>query len=168
MDPIKNERAVFKGHPSSVTFLGTFLFCLFLMAVILVGLGFFWDRFTDDRMKFGMLALILIPLGIIFVKWLLLKATLYEITSERIKIKRGILSKRTDELELYRVKDTSLIEPFLFRMFSVGNIVVVTADSTTPTLNLVGVKNASQVREELRKNVESCRMSKGTRTLEME
>jgi uncharacterized membrane protein YdbT with pleckstrin-like domain len=168
MEPTTNEKPVFKGNPSAVTFLGTFLFCLILIAAMMVGLGFFWNRFTDDRMRLGAFALVLIPVGFILVKWLLLKTTVYEITSERIKIRTGLLSKRTDELELYRVKDTSLIEPFLFRMFSVGNISIVTADTSTPTLNLVGVKNASQVREELRKSVEACRTSKGTRMMEME
>jgi hypothetical protein len=81
---------------------------------------------------------------------------------------RGIVSKRTDELELYRVKDTSLIEPFIYRMFSVGNISVVTNDASTPTLELRAIKNAKEIREELRASIEECRARKRTGLVELE
>ena len=99
---------------------------------------------------------------------MLLKARVYEVTTERIKVTDGIFSKKTDELELYRVKDTTLVEPFLLRMFSVGNILITTADASTPSLELEGLKGARELREQLRTNIEACRDRKRTRVTELE
>ncbi|MGI8965645.1 MAG: PH domain-containing protein, partial [Limisphaerales bacterium] len=113
-------------------------------------------------------ALLILPLLFALIKWWLIKSRIYEITTERIKITNGIFSKKTDEMELYRVKDATLVEPFLLRLFSVGDIQVTSADASTPALQLEGIAGASGVREELRKNVEACRDRKRTRITELE
>ncbi|MFZ9967690.1 MAG: PH domain-containing protein, partial [Steroidobacteraceae bacterium] len=77
------EREVWFGSPSQVLNLGTF---------ILMGL-FFW---------------LVIPLFIILWKWLVIKTTKYEITTERVRTRRGVFNKETEELELYRVRDYRL------------------------------------------------------------
>ena len=40
-------------------------------------------------------------------RYLETRFTRFEITSERIRITTGVLSRRMEELELYRVKDTT-------------------------------------------------------------
>lgn len=141
-----------------------------VLLFVAIGLGLFfgWSKLPDSPIRFALLGLLLIPVIIVVSKVVLLKFLIYELTSERIKITRGILSRRTDELELYRVKDSSLVEPFLYRIFSVGNIVVLTNDATTPTIELKGIKNARDVREQLRQSVEECRVRKGAKVMEME
>ena len=99
---------------------------------------------------------------------MLVKATQYEVTSERVRVRRGIVTKRTDELELYRVSDTSLIEPLTLRMFGLGTIEIRTMDATNPTLYLEAVHGARALREDLRKNVEVCRDRKGVRVTEFD
>jgi uncharacterized membrane protein YdbT with pleckstrin-like domain len=96
------------------------------------------------------------------------KSTQYEVTSERIRIRRGIMTKRTDELELYRANDTSLIEPMTLRIFGLGTIEVRTMDTTTPRLYIEAVHGARDLRENLRKCIEQCRASKGVRLTEFE
>jgi len=57
------------------------------------------------------------------------KATRYEVTTQRVRIRRGIATKRTDEVELYRADDTSLIEPLPMRLFGLGTIEIRTNDA---------------------------------------
>ncbi|MDB6026015.1 MAG: hypothetical protein JWM68_2238 [Verrucomicrobiales bacterium] len=162
------ERVVFRGHPSIATVFGSLFLSIVLLVAIAVGLSFFWNSLPTGNMRYAACALFLIPLLILLSKVVQLKLLLYEITSERIKVTHGLLTRRTDELELYRVKDTSLIEPFFYRLFSAANIFIATNDASTPKLELRGVKNAKDVREQLRQSVEECRMRKGAQVREME
>jgi len=99
---------------------------------------------------------------------LVIKATQYEITNERIRIRRGLLTKRTDELELYRAVDTSLVEPLSLRMFGLGTIEVRTNDASTPLVYLSAIHGARRVREDLRRCIEECRDRKRVRVTEFE
>ncbi len=149
------------------TIFGSLMLCLLIAIAITVGLFYGWER-LDSNLRLPALGLFLLPLLIFLFKWISLKFLTYEITTERIKVTKGILSRRTDELELYRVKDTSLIEPFMLRMFGVGNIQAITNDSGTPQLELKGIADAKNIREKLRESIEECRVRKGARVMEME
>ena len=41
----------------------------------------------------------------------------YELDSQRLKIKKGVLSQNIEETELYRVKDYSILKPFFLMSF---------------------------------------------------
>lgn len=163
-----DERIIFKGNPSSVAILGTLVLCVILFLAGSVALVVFWNRLPTGAVRQVIFWLPVIPALFALGKWIALKFHSYEITTQRVKMIKGILSKRTDELELYRVQDTSLIEPFIFRMFSVGNISLVTGDESTPTLELKAIKNAKDVREQLRVSIEECRTRKRAGIVELE
>jgi uncharacterized membrane protein YdbT with pleckstrin-like domain len=137
------EKTVWKGNSSQVINLGTYVICFLLVWLV-------------------------VPLFIAIWKWIENKYRVYEVTTERVRITTGIFSKRTDELELYRVKDTTLVEPFLYRLAKAGNIVIATIDATTPGLTLEAIKGAANLREELRKNIEACRDRKRVRVTELD
>lgn len=162
------ERIIYKGNPSTVAILGTLILCAILFVGLSIALVVFWKDIPPGPIQKTVFWLPLIPLLIFLFKWIGLNFLTYEITNERIKLIRGIVSKRTDELELYRVKDTSLVEPFIYRLFSVGNISVVTNDASTPKLELTAIKNAKEIREQLRASVEECRTRKRTGLVELE
>lgn len=163
-----DERIIFKGNPSTVSILGSLVLCVILFLGGSIALILFWNKISPGPLRQVVFWLPLIPLLFLIVKWTALKFLSYEITSERIKIIKGFLSKRTDELELYRAKDTSLVEPFLYRMFSVGNIVVITNDASTPSVELRAIKNAKEIREQLRASIEECRVRKRAGIVELE
>ena len=154
------EQAVWKGRSSEVVNLGAHVTCL-LGSVAFILLSVFFES-------------IYFLIGLIFCaafslwKKLVNRFRVYEITTERIKVTTGIFSRNTEELELYRVKDTRLVEPFLQRLFSAGNVVLMTTDLTSPRLTVEAVKNAGQLRETLRKNIESCRARKRVLVAETE
>jgi len=137
------ERTVWLGTPSQVINLGSF---------ILLGL-FFW---------------LVIPLFIILWKWLVVKNMKYELTTERLRMRHGVFNKKLDELELYRVRDYILDQPFFLRIFSLGNIILQTSDRTHPTVVIQAIPDAENLREQLRTYVEACRIRKGVRELDVE
>lgn len=153
------EQTLFKGSPSLVIVLGPLVISILIIAASLA-LGI---KYSSWILLVGAVALLyaLARIGLV-------RASYYELTTERIRLRRGIFTKRTDELELYRVKDATVVEPFLFRLFGVGNIEVTTTDTSTPTLNLKAVRGASALRESLRQSVEACRDRKRVRLTELE
>ena len=64
-------------------------------------------------------------------KYAQLQCTLFEITEEQIKSKTGVFSKRTDFLEMYRIKDYIINEPLLFRLFGLMNFTILSVDKNT-------------------------------------
>ena len=157
---------IFRGSPSVLTKFGALFLAFLLFAGGLT--GYFLVPETNKTVKYllgGLAAVALVHMIIVIV---LVKATQYEITSERIRVRRGILTKRTDELELYRANDTSLIEPITMRVFGLGTIEIRTMDTTNPTLYIEAVHGARRVRESLRKHIEACRDRKGVRVTEFD
>src|SRR3954462_10948115 len=108
---MSEEQIIFRGSPSVVTRFGS----LFLSSIVLAGcaIGMFFVPPPGRYILGGVAALALIYIISVIT---VVKATQYEVTSERIRVRTGILTKRTEELELYRAMDTSLIEPLTMRM----------------------------------------------------
>jgi uncharacterized membrane protein YdbT with pleckstrin-like domain len=164
------EKTVWSGTSSQMLNLGVFLLCGFIFALLLALLIMFWT----PLLKMGMLALVpafiilLSPLAYALARVLLVKAVKYEISSERIKITNGIFSKQTNALELYRVKDYTLNEPFFYRMFHLGNIVILTSDHSTPQIVMRAIPGARQLMDEIRKYVELRRDLKNVREVDFD
>ena len=91
-----------------------------------------------------------------------------EITTQRLRVTRGVLSKRTDELELYRVRDITFLQPFILRLFNKGTLLLTTGDSTSPELRLEGIPADTALRDRFRDAVEECRDRKRARVAEIE
>ena len=110
--------------------------------------------------------LLVLPIPVALYQWLLTRTQVYTLTDQRLKTTRGILSKTTDDIELYRVRDTRLEQSFWQRMFGRGDVVLTTTDATTPLVVLRWLPDAAALRERLRVLVEARREAKGVRTLE--
>jgi uncharacterized membrane protein YdbT with pleckstrin-like domain len=101
-------------------------------------------------------------------QWLVVRNTIYELTTERLKLRRGVLNKHMDEVELYRVRDYQLEQPLFLRLFGLGNIALQTSDRSHPVLRLRAIRNGEQLYEQIRAAVEECRTRKGVRELDVE
>ena len=141
------ETHVWSGTPSQVVNLGTFIVCGLITLTI-----------------FG--AIIAIPYAV--WKYLVTKNWKFEVTSQRIKVHSGVLSKKTEELELYRVKDSRVEQPFFLRLFGLANVIIVSTDSTTPISMIPAIKGAQDLREQIRIFVEERRDQKRVRVTEFE
>ncbi len=112
-------------------------------------------------------ALLVIPIPWTLWKWLEVRSTRYTLTDQRLKFTRGVFNKVTEDLELYRVRDTKFAQSFVERMFDLGNIVLFTTDTSTPTVTLTFINDADGVREIIRRLVEARRDAKRVRSLDI-
>lgn len=112
--------------------------------------------------------LLILPIPWAIARWIQRRAEVIEITTQRLRVTRGVLSKRTDELELYRVRDITFLQPLMLRMFHVGTLLLTTADSTSPELRLEGIPADPTLRDRFRSAVEECRDRKRARVSEIE
>lgn len=111
---------------------------------------------------------LVIPLFILLWQWLVIRTTVYELTSERLRLRRGVLNKHLDEVELYRVRDYQLEQPFFLRLFGLGNILLQTSDRSHPTVRLRAIRDGERLYEQIRGAVEQARGKKGVRELDVE
>ena len=75
----------------------------------------------------------------------------YTITSERIKIVKGLFGKDIENFELIRVQDIDISQNLSERMLGIGDITISGADATAPTIVLRNIHNPSEVYEVLRR-----------------
>ena len=66
-------------------------------------------------------------------RYLVVKCRVYELTSQRLRLYEGVINRKIDEIELYRVKDTNIEQPFWFRMFGLGVLNLKTSDRSHRT-----------------------------------
>ena len=116
----------------------------------------------------GLLFWLVIPIFIILWKWLVVKCTKYELTTQRLITRHGVFSKKMDELELYRVRDYKLDQPIFLRLFGLDNITLQTSDKSTPVVVIRAIPNGEQLREQIRNAVEDCRVKKRVREVDFE
>ena len=107
--------------------------------------------------------------AIVLIKWLEVMGSLYQVTSERLIVRKGIVMKSVDEIELYRVKDVRLNFSLLNQMARIGTICLSSSDETTQGGELVlrNVPRAEARREELRRLVDIARRRRGVREIDM-
>ncbi|MDP3843271.1 MAG: PH domain-containing protein [Oxalobacteraceae bacterium] len=129
---MSQEQAVWSGTPSQVVNLGTYILCIL----------FLW---------------LVIPAFILLWKWLVVRNTQYELTTQRLRLRTGVLNKETSALELYRVKDFTVDQPLFLRLFSVANIILETSDKSHPTVVIRAVPDAEALASTIREHVEVMR-----------
>lgn len=107
--------------------------------------------------------------AIVAWKWLDNMSARYDVTAERLIVRRGILFKSIDEIELYRVKDVRMDFTLLGQMAGIGSICLTTSDETTRAGDLVmhDVPRAHARREEFRRLVDAARRKRGVREIDM-
>jgi uncharacterized membrane protein YdbT with pleckstrin-like domain len=120
---------------------------------------------------YGAWPLLLTGLAVLIVlwKWIQNMAALYQVTADRLIVKRGIIFKSIDEIELYRIKDVRMDFSLLNQWAGIGNICLASSDETTRVGDLVmrHIEKAQPRREELRRLVDQARQRRGVRELDM-
>jgi uncharacterized membrane protein YdbT with pleckstrin-like domain len=108
-------------------------------------------------------------LVIVLFRWLEVMSSLYELTAERLVLRRGIFLKSIDEIELYRIKDVRMDFSLLNQMAGIGTICITSSDETTRNreLKMRFVPKAKQRREMLRALVDAARRKRGVREMDM-
>lgn len=115
-------------------------------------------------------AFIALPLPLLYALWhfLVIRSRVYELTCERLRITSGVFNQKIDEIELYRIKDTSVLRPWWMRLTGLSSINLETSDRSLPQLTIPGVPDGLNLREVLRKQVEIQRDKKRVREMDFE
>ena len=95
--------------------------------------------------------IVALTLGIAYlVYWAKSAAITYELTTQRVRIERGLLSKNKESLELFRVDHFDVHKPFGMRLL--GNCVLHlrSTDASFSTLIIYGIPNLETLADTLR------------------
>ncbi len=155
---MSEEISLWKGSPSQWLNLGPFTAAFVLMAGIVVGGVFF---------PFAFAALIL-PFAYMIWKYLVVRMEIFELTNERLRITRGVINQKIDEIELYRVKDSVMVRDWWMRVTGLASIQLETSDRNMPKLVIPAIRGGADMRELLRKQVELQRDKKRVRELDFD
>lgn len=90
----------------------------------------------------------------------------YVLTTERLRVESGALRKKAESLDLWRVQDVSVKKSLTQRSRGAGDVIVKSADATTPTLELHWIKEPDDVAETIRKTAREARKRHGVVTQE--
>jgi uncharacterized membrane protein YdbT with pleckstrin-like domain len=151
-----HEQPIWSDRPSSTISFGAVVI-LFFGALLL------W-LLTEEVL---VAAALLIPTVIVLVQYISLQSTYYELTTERLMTHSGVFFRTIDELELYRIRDYRIEQPLHLRTLGLANIVLITADATSPKLVLQGIPNARAVVDKIRHLVEHRRQATGVRSFDV-
>lgn len=105
------------------------------------------------------------PIAAAFVLWsayLLVtfagrRAVRYRLTAQRLEVERGVLGRRYESIDLWRVRDVVLEQTLLERMRGVGRITVLSTDQVDPELQIGPVASAKALYDRLRDAVAAAR-----------
>jgi len=75
----------------------------------------------------------------------------YELTSQRLRVIRGLLGRSIEEVELVRVRDTTVRQHMGERTVNVGDVTIVSNDPSNPEYTLNNITDPSKVRELIRR-----------------
>jgi uncharacterized membrane protein YdbT with pleckstrin-like domain len=133
------EDMVFDGHPSWRAVLSFYITGVIVVAVIVV---------IAVLVSGAVLAIVLgaVALAVMVLVGLVKRqATRYVITSERLHIRHGILSKKTQETRIQRVQNVNTDQTFIQRVLRVGTVDFDTAGTDDSEFRFVGVANPEEV-----------------------
>jgi uncharacterized membrane protein YdbT with pleckstrin-like domain len=146
------EKTIHQTSPSQIVNLKYFLLSFVLAAGVVV-----LAIVLENPVLF---VLLMVPVVYAWWKWLLVKSLRFTLTDQRIIISKGVFSKVTNETELYRVRDTSIEEPFFYRMFGVGNIIVYSTDDAEGKLSFEAFPKPHWIKDQVRNYAEVCRRNR--------
>lgn len=88
--------------------------------------------------------------------------TKYTLKEDTLTIDAGLLKTREDDCYMYKIQDVRLEISLIERLFGLGTVICFTGDTTDPTLELVHIKNAREIKEFILRASEEARRKRRT------
>ncbi len=144
---MENEKIIWQGNSSLISNFGSFMIGIILTLTVVGAI-----------------------VGIPYIIWtyLVIKNKKYELTQERLILRSGVLNKKIEELELFRIRDYSIEKPFIYNIFGVGNIILTSSDKTNPYIKLEALKEIEDLKNKIRNAVQITRKNNGVKDLEID
>ncbi len=154
------RRTIYEGSPSWKAYLGIYalLACASLI-IMAIGLAVHHgDGFLINVRD------VVIPLAAAtvfgFAINLKRKSTKFRVTTTVIEYERGLVSKRIDVLQLWRIRDVVYKQNLVDRILGIAHVEVVAQDVKNPDFEIVGMPASRQLFEQLRDSIEIQRQAK--------
>ena len=139
---------MFQGHPSWRSIIAFYIKGLFivLIAAFVVGIV---TNITGDDTDTGLVALVaVVGVAVVVLAGLIKRITVhYTITTRRLHIKRGIISREIQETRLERVQNVNYDQSAVQRLLQVGDVDFDTAAGDDFNFVFAGVANPDEVVE---------------------
>jgi membrane protein YdbS with pleckstrin-like domain len=165
-DAAKPSGPLFEASPSIWVLTASFLKTIILLAVLYFLA--FWPAKqlltkVDPKISVQTIAVIenyralagsVIMALVVFIlicKIIKLKSIRYRISADRVEWSRGILERRIDNIDMFRVMDLRLHRSFLDCLVGIGTVVLITSDKTDPEFEFAKVHRSKQLYDIIKK-----------------
>jgi membrane protein YdbS with pleckstrin-like domain len=114
-----------------------------------------------------LLPLALLPAAGVFAWSRLVRAgTSYRLFPDRLEVESGILNRKIENIQLFRVRDVGLRQGLVGKMADFGDIYLHSTDSSTPDMHIRAIDAPRDFYEQLRELVSTSRAQNRTLILE--
>jgi len=163
----ESEKALFRGRPSLLGMAGSAV--KGLIVIVLAGLlikypvgnilaGLLKLQLTERQISiisqcrfFAGIGLIIVVALILLIRLIKLKMTYYEVTSDRVEWGRGILDRRVDNIDMFRVIDLKMRRSIIDCIFGIGTVGLITTDKTDPQFDFEKVARPRKLYDIIKK-----------------
>ncbi|MDO9019887.1 MAG: PH domain-containing protein [Deltaproteobacteria bacterium] len=158
-------RSIYSGTPSWKAWYGTYSLVALLALLGVVGATVSLagvvpvGPWAVTSLIVGVL-LFLAALGLLVAVELQRRATKYRVSTRTIDVEEGVLSRRINTLQLWRVRDVVFEQSLTQRMLGVASLRLIVHDDTSPKLLLAGLTNGRAVFEEVKLAIDLARQSR--------
>jgi uncharacterized membrane protein YdbT with pleckstrin-like domain len=143
----KGEKVERDLHPHWLTVVVPTIFGLLLTAACIFIVIQTPDDETGNRIQWIAVAvLVLVAVPAVFVPYLRWRTTHYVITTHRVMVRRGILTKQGKDITLSKITDVSFQQTVLDRMIRAGSLHIESAGDS-PDENLTNIPNSNVVQQ---------------------
>ena len=139
MDLHPGEQIVFEGHPSSRAALSFYLPIVLVIAIVAVVVAVAVD------VLIGILVFVVATALLVAVGHVKRTATDYVISTQRLYIRTGILSKHVQQTRIDRVQNVNTSQSLLDRLLRVGTVDFDTAGADASGFRFVGISDPSAI-----------------------
>jgi uncharacterized membrane protein YdbT with pleckstrin-like domain len=139
MDLRPGERIVFEGHPSWRALLAFYLSGIVAAVVVAVVVA------LVANVAVGVIVGVVLIAAVVVVGFVRRIATDYLVTSQRLSIRRGVLSKRAQQTRIDRVQNVNTRQSLVDRVLRVGTIDFDTAGADDSEFRFVGIASPDEV-----------------------
>jgi len=147
------EKDLFVGHPAVFYSVGQLLPIVFAIGAAAIAI------IAKVHAAYVVLGFVLL-IAIIWLRFYLKSAsTYYQITNQRIKLERGLLSKVQESLELFRIDHFELRKPLAMRLVGRSSLHLFSSDAELENFFIYAVPNLETLADKLR----SCQLYERSR-----
>lgn len=160
----QEEKDVFALRPTLRAFLGKIILAVLIPALAIV--------LAVVVKKSGALDWIIVCAGaavglVLYLSILYRKySILYRLSTQRLFVVRGLISRKIEELELFRIRDIRVTQSVWERIWRFGKMTVFSTDASSPKFEMEAVPDPLEVKDAIRIHFRTSRLRERVRPTE--